>query len=158
MHTLGSGTIAIGSLSLVLSLNSGGASAQNSAANTATEASPEGLEEIVVTGTRQTGLKAADSAAPIQILGAEILARTASQPDLIQTLAAIVPSLTAQAFGLDASNATLQAKLRESHISPAFSKTNPEYFKRKIGSECPCRRNRIGGTPIFTFPLPVRQK
>jgi len=112
MHTLGSATIAIVSLSLVLSLKSGGASAQNSAANAATEASPEGLEEIVVTGTRQTGLKAADSAAPIQILSAEILARTASQPDLIQTLAAIVPSLTAQAFGLDASNATLQAKLR----------------------------------------------
>jgi iron complex outermembrane receptor protein len=112
MHTLGSATIAIVSLPLVLSLNSGGASAQNSAANRTTEASSEGLEEIVVTGTRQTGLKAADSAAPIQILSAEMLARTASQPDLIQTLAAIVPSLTAQAFGLDASNATLQARLR----------------------------------------------
>jgi len=51
-----------------------------------------------------------------------------------------------------------QFLLFESHISPAFSKTNPEYFKRKIGSQYPCRRNRIGGTPIFTFPLPVRQK
>jgi len=51
-----------------------------------------------------------------------------------------------------------QFLLFESHISPAFSKTNPEYFKRKTGSQYPCRRNRIGGTPIFTFPLPVRQK
>src|SRR5258708_25002091 len=114
MHTLGSATIAIVSLPLVLSLNSGGASAQNSAANAATEASPEGIEEIVVTGTRQTGLKAADSAAPVKIMSAKILARPASQPDLIQTLAAIVPSLTAQAFGFDASNATLQAKFRGS--------------------------------------------
>src|ERR1700682_3259412 len=101
MHTLGSATIAMVSLSLVLSLNSRGASAQIAAANTTTEASSEGLEEIVVTGTRQTGLRAADSAAPIQILSAEMLARSATQPDLIQTLAAIVPSLTAQPFGID---------------------------------------------------------
>ena len=36
-----------------------------------------------------------------------------------------------------------QFSLFESYISPAFSKTNPEYFKRKIGSQHPGRRNRI---------------
>jgi hypothetical protein len=30
-----------------------------------------------------------------------------------------------------------QFPLFESHISPAFSKTNPEYFKRKMGSRYP---------------------
>jgi len=123
MHTLGSATIAIVSLSLVLSLKSGGASAQNSAANTTTETSSEGLEEIVVTGTRQTGLRAADTAAPVQILSAEILARTASQPDLIQTLAAIVPSLTAQAFSSTASagtpRLTWQSRPVTSRVVPA---------------------------------------
>jgi iron complex outermembrane receptor protein len=70
------------------------------------------LQEVIVTGTRQTGLTAATSAAPIQILSAETLATLASQPDLMQTLAAIVPSLTAEAFGGDTTNATLQVKLR----------------------------------------------
>ena len=44
------------------------------------------ISEIIVTGTRVTGLKAADSAAPIQVLGAEALRRV-GQPDLIQALA-----------------------------------------------------------------------
>jgi iron complex outermembrane receptor protein len=114
MRKLGSAATPIVSLSLVLSLNSADVLTQTVAADTTTESPSEGLEEIVVTGTRQPGLRAADTAAPVQILSAEILARTASQPDLIQTLAAIVPSLTAQAFGFDASNATLQAKFRGS--------------------------------------------
>jgi outer membrane receptor protein involved in Fe transport len=80
--------------------------------NATPEARSEGLKEVVVTGTRQLGLKAADSAAPIQLLSAETLARAAGQPDLVRTLAALVPSLSAQSFGFDTSNATLQARLR----------------------------------------------
>ncbi len=41
------------------------------AETTATEASD--LDEVIVTGSRQTGIKASDSAAPIQIVGAEAL-------------------------------------------------------------------------------------
>ncbi|HEY3655462.1 MAG TPA: TonB-dependent receptor [Steroidobacteraceae bacterium] len=74
--------------------------------------SSEGLEEVIVTGTRQTGVKAADSAAPIQVLSAETLATVSGKPDLIEALASIVPSLTAQAFGGDQANQTLQARLR----------------------------------------------
>ncbi|TCM14198.1 iron complex outermembrane receptor protein [Novosphingobium sp. PhB165] len=66
---------------------------------------------IIVTGTRQTGLKAADSAAPIQVLDADTLARV-GQPSLSQALTQIVPSFTAQAFGGDAANLTLTARLR----------------------------------------------
>jgi hypothetical protein len=44
-----------------------------------------------------------------------------------------------------------QFPLFESHISPAFSKTNPEYFKRKICSQYPVagivRRNPPGEPP-----------
>jgi iron complex outermembrane receptor protein len=75
-------------------------------------AGAETLNEVIVTGTRQSGLKAADSPAPIQILSADTLQKVAGKPDLIATLAAIVPSLTAQAFGGDQANQTLQAKLR----------------------------------------------
>jgi iron complex outermembrane recepter protein len=70
------------------------------------------LSEVVVTGTRQGGLEAADSPAPIQILSPAALEAASGNPDLMQTLAQIVPSLTVQAFGFDMSNQTVQAKLK----------------------------------------------
>ncbi|HWJ36109.1 MAG TPA: TonB-dependent receptor [Steroidobacteraceae bacterium] len=86
--------------------------AQQLAANTAAATQPSSaLDEVIVTGTRQVGQKAADSPAPIQILSAAQL-QSAGKPDLIQTLAAVVPSFTAQGFGGDFANQTLQAKLR----------------------------------------------
>ncbi len=69
------------------------------------------LDEVIVTGTRQTGLKAADSPAPIQIVSAETL-KSAGAPDLMSALSAIVPSLQMQAFGFDMAGQTLQARLR----------------------------------------------
>jgi iron complex outermembrane receptor protein len=70
------------------------------------------LTEVVVTGTRQGGLAAAESPAPIQILGPAALEAAAGNPDLMQVLAQLVPSLTSQAFGFDMSNQTLQARLK----------------------------------------------
>jgi iron complex outermembrane recepter protein len=79
----------------------------------AQEASSEAsLQEVIVTGTRQSGLEAADSPAPIQILSSEALEQVASSPDLMATLAQVVPSLTMQAFGFDMAGQTLLAKLR----------------------------------------------
>jgi iron complex outermembrane receptor protein len=77
----------------------------------AAQAAETATTEVIVTGTRQTGLKAVDSAAPIQVLDANALKRV-GQPDLIQALAQNVPSFTAQAFGGDTANLTLSAKLR----------------------------------------------
>src|SRR5579871_6204118 len=57
-------------------------------------------EIIIVTGTRTTGLTAADSPAPIDVLDIGTLSHT-GQPDLAQALAQNVPSFTAQAFGGD---------------------------------------------------------
>jgi iron complex outermembrane receptor protein len=70
------------------------------------------LQEVIVTGTRQSGLSAAESPAPIQILSADALKAAAGNPDLMSTLAQIVPSLTMEAFGLDMAGQTLLAKLR----------------------------------------------
>ena len=70
------------------------------------------LQEVIVTGTRQGGLSAAESPAPIQILSADALKAAAGNPDLMSTLAQIVPSLTMEAFGLDMAGQTLLAKLR----------------------------------------------
>src|SRR5512139_2101665 len=67
--------------------------------------------EVVVTGTRQTGIEVAESAAPIQVLDSNTLKRV-GQPDLIQAIAQNVPSFTAQAFGGDTAALTLSARLR----------------------------------------------
>jgi iron complex outermembrane recepter protein len=70
------------------------------------------VNEVIVTGTRVTGIKAVDSPAPIQVIAAQSIERAAGKPDLITTLSNLIPSLTAQAFGGDQANQTLQAKLR----------------------------------------------
>ena len=67
--------------------------------------------EVIVTGTRTTGITAAESAAPIKVLSAETLSHV-GQPNLNQILTQLVPSFTAQAFGGDTANLTLSAKLR----------------------------------------------
>ena len=85
--------------------------AADAAAPAASE-STDNLNEVIVTGTRQTGIKASDSAAPIQVVSATTLEKVAGKPDLITALAQIVPSLTAQSFGGDQANQTLLAKLR----------------------------------------------
>ncbi|HEX7819094.1 MAG TPA: TonB-dependent receptor [Sphingobium sp.] len=68
-------------------------------------------DSIVVTGTRQTGLHAADSPAPIEIVDSAALER-AGRNDLVSALDAHVPSFTTQGFGGDASNLKLSARLR----------------------------------------------
>ena len=73
------------------------------------------VNEVIVTGTRQTGLRAVDSAAPVEVLDSGSLQRTA-QPDLMQAIAQNVPSFNAQSFGGDLANIVLSAKLRG--ISP----------------------------------------
>ena len=70
-----------------------------------------GLEEVIVTGTRESGMRAVDSAAPIQIVSAAEL-RTSGASDLMSALATLVPSLQMEAYGLDMSGQTLQARLR----------------------------------------------
>ncbi|CAN5359646.1 TonB-dependent receptor [soil metagenome] len=68
-------------------------------------------DTIIITGTRTTGMKAADSPAPIQLLGADALQRTGS-PDLLTSLAQNLPSIQAQSFGSDLQAVNLQLKLR----------------------------------------------
>src|SRR3984885_6746569 len=69
------------------------------------------LDEVIVTGSRPTGIKASDSPAPIQIVSAETL-KSSGAPDLMSALAQLVPSLQMQAFGFDMAGQTLQARLR----------------------------------------------
>lgn len=66
---------------------------------------------IIVTGTRATGVTAAESAAPIKVLDSASLEKV-GQPNLNQVLTQLVPSFTAEAFGGDTANLTLSARLR----------------------------------------------
>lgn len=69
------------------------------------------VSEVIVTGTRQTGVRAIDSAAPIEVVGGEAL-KNVGQPDLIQTLSQNLPSFNAEGFGNDLAQLTLSAALR----------------------------------------------
>lgn len=69
------------------------------------------VDEVVVTGTRLSGLRASDSPAPIEVVDAAILART-GKPGVVEALAQTIPSFNAQPFGGDASNLKLAARLR----------------------------------------------
>src|SRR4051812_47952848 len=103
-----------GSGALLLVLQSGAVLAQTAPQPVAIEAAPaasDKVDAVIVTGTRRSGLKAIDSASPIQVLDSGSLERT-GQPDLIQAMAQNMPSFTAQAFGGDTANLTLSARLR----------------------------------------------
>ena len=67
--------------------------------------------DIIVTGTRAVGTKAADSAAPIQVLDDSALVHV-GQPNLNQALTQLVPSFTAQTQGTDMASFSLSARLR----------------------------------------------
>ncbi|THD62310.1 MAG: TonB-dependent receptor [Phenylobacterium sp.] len=56
-------------------------------------------------------MKAADSPAPIQVVGAQAL-KTVGPPDLIQAIAQNLPSFNAEGYGGDSANLTLSAALR----------------------------------------------
>ncbi len=102
-------TISRVALSVALLTASHAAFAEAEEAADATGAAAE--EEIIVTGTRAGGITAAESAAPIKVLSAELLEHV-GQPNLNQVLTQLVPSFTAQAFGGDTANLTLSARLR----------------------------------------------
>ncbi|CAN5320093.1 TonB-dependent receptor [soil metagenome] len=68
-------------------------------------------DEIIVTGTRTSGLRVSDSPAPVQVLGNDVLQRV-GQSDLIQGLAQNLPSIQAQSFGGNQDAFHLSLKLR----------------------------------------------
>src|ERR1700734_998939 len=103
MHISLKQTLLVGSSVAAFALTAGPAFAQS--------ASQE-AETVIVTGTRVQGMTAADSAAPIQVLGTDALTHGTGSADLRQQLGQTVPSFTAQQFGGDTANLTLSAALR----------------------------------------------
>jgi len=81
----------------------------------AQEVAQADTEAVIVTGTRVTGMTAADSSAPITVIGSDALSHV-GQPNLIQALSQITPSFSAESLGGDTGALTLSARLRG--ISP----------------------------------------
>src|SRR5450432_1393517 len=94
------------SLIVIAALTSSAAVAADAAAN-----GSAAVSEVIVTGTRIVGVKAEDSAAPVQVVGAGALKRV-GQPDLIQALSQNLPSFNAEGYGADTAALTLSAALR----------------------------------------------
>jgi iron complex outermembrane receptor protein len=69
------------------------------------------VQEVIVTGTRTTGVKAANSAAPIQVVGSAALTKTGAT-DLAIALTSAVPSLNINTTGGDMAALSIQAALR----------------------------------------------
>ena len=70
------------------------------------------LETVVVTGTRVQGMTAADSAAPVTVLGTSALTQGAGTADIRQALGQTVPSFTAESSASDSARLNLNAALR----------------------------------------------
>jgi iron complex outermembrane receptor protein len=88
--------------------------AEDAAPAPAPASGPAGVsvdDEVIVTGTRSVGITAAESAAPIKLLGAEAIEHV-GQPNLNQVLTQLIPSFNAAAFGGDTAQLTLSARLR----------------------------------------------
>jgi iron complex outermembrane receptor protein len=78
------------------------------------------IQEVIVTGTRTTGLRAVDSPAPIQVVGNDLIKKT-GQPGLIAALAQNMPSIEAQASGGD--QAAFHLSFRQHGLSPNHTLT-----------------------------------
>jgi iron complex outermembrane receptor protein len=76
-----------------------------------TTTSTTSVGEIIVTGTRQQGVTAADSPAPVQVVGQQALVKTGAI-DLATSLVSDVPSLNVQTSGGDMAALFIQAALR----------------------------------------------
>jgi iron complex outermembrane recepter protein len=97
--------------SLLISISTSACAVLSSAA-LAQQSSSQSEEMVIVTGTRVQGMTAADSAAPITVLGTDALTHGTGSPDLRQQLGQAIPSFTAEQSAFDTANLNLSAALR----------------------------------------------
>jgi len=98
----------------LLLLGTAGAWAQSATTDAGASHGSNGnsLDQVIVTGAREPGTRAAESASPVQVISPAALRAASGNPDLLSTLAQVLPSFTMQGFGNDMAGQTLQARLR----------------------------------------------
>ena len=107
----GVSTAALLSAAQVASTQPAFAQGATTTSGTPTSSGSNSVSEVIVTGTRQTGIRAEDSAQPIQVVGAQAFQHV-GEPDLTQTLQQNVPSFNVEQYGSDSAALTVQAALR----------------------------------------------
>lgn len=106
--------------------------------------------DIIVTGTRATGMIAAESAAPIQLLSEAALEKV-GQPNLNQALTQLVPSFQAQTQGTDMASFSLSARLRG--LSPNHSLVLVNGKRRHANSILQVINGAFGGSAAPSIDL-----
>src|SRR5690606_12561378 len=76
------------------------------------------ISEILITGTRRSGMAVSDSPAPVQMITNDVLVESGA-PDLMNAIANQVPSYNAEQRGTDMASQTLTASMRA--LSPNHS-------------------------------------
>jgi iron complex outermembrane receptor protein len=80
-------------------------------ATAASAAAPSTVTEVIVTGTRASGVKAGDSSAPVLVVGGDAL-KNVGAPNLVDSMALSVPSFITESLGADLGNVVTSASLR----------------------------------------------
>jgi iron complex outermembrane receptor protein len=78
---------------------------------TASSESASAIETVIVTGTRKSGTKVRESAAPISVISADALQETGAS-NLFDAMTALVPSYNSQSVGGDIGNMIRSVQLR----------------------------------------------
>jgi iron complex outermembrane receptor protein len=102
-------------LAVALVVSGGSAFAQGTPGAVTSDPQEPVAADIVVTGTRTTGMRAADSPAPIQLLDSSAIKRV-GQPDLNAVLAQQLPSVQVQAYGSD--QTAMHPSIKQRGLSP----------------------------------------
>lgn len=89
------------------------------------------VSEILITGSRRSGMAVSDSPAPVQLISSEMLKESGS-PDLMNAIATQVPSYNARQTGTDMASQTLTASMRALSANHALVLVNGK--RRHISS------------------------
>ncbi len=120
------------------------------AAGAAATATNPPVEEIIVTGTRQTTRTKLDSAAPIDVISGAELART-GQTNVFDALDKIVPSLDLPEFGFDTAGLVRAARLRG--LSPDDVLVLIDGKRRHVSANINADIGPVGGSDPVDFDM-----
>jgi iron complex outermembrane receptor protein len=124
-----------------------------STASTASPASSPPAEDVIVTGTRQTGRTKQESPAPVDVITQADLQRTGQQ-DVFDALSKVLPSLDLPGFGFDTAGLVRSARLRG--LSPDDTLVLIDGKRRHVSANINADIGPSGGSdPVDLDMIPI---
>ena len=113
------------------------------------------VSEILITGSRRSGMAVSDSPAPVQLISSEMLKESGS-PDLMNAIATQVPSYNARQTGTDMASQTLTASMRALSANHALVLVNGKrrHITSNVGAStgnAAMRASHISGPALRRF-------